>query len=219
MKFNEYFKVYDNYSFVQKKVATKLCDFVEEKKVKSLFEIGCGTGIFTKLYKEKLNIEKLILNDIFDVRGNISDIDYDEILIGDVEIMELPKSDMIVSSSVFQWIKDLDALLKKISEKTEEVIFSIYVYDNLIEIKNHFGVSLDYHTTAEVKELVSKYYKDVEFFEEEIILEFEDARAALKHLKYTGVTGIAAKMPLTKIRTFDSKFLTYKVAYFKCRNI
>lgn len=89
-----------------KKVATKLCDFVEEKKLKSLFEIGCGTGIY-KLYKEKLNIEKLILNDIFDVRGNISDIDYDEILIGDVEIMELPKSDMIVSSSVFQWIKDL----------------------------------------------------------------------------------------------------------------
>lgn len=62
---------------------------------------------FLQPYKEKLNIEKLILNTSFDVRGNISDIDYDEILIGDVEIMELPKSDMIVSSSVFQWIKDL----------------------------------------------------------------------------------------------------------------
>lgn len=51
MKFNEYFKVYDNYSFVQKKVATKLCDFVEEK-VKSLFEIGCGTGIFTNYIRK-----------------------------------------------------------------------------------------------------------------------------------------------------------------------
>lgn len=59
--------------------------------------------------------------------------------------------------------KRFGCTLEKISEKTEEVIFSIYVYDNLIEIKNHFGVSLDYHTTAEVKELVSKYYKDVEF--------------------------------------------------------
>ena len=55
MKFDKYYNVYDNYSIVQKKVAENLSNFIknsgiENKEIETIFEIGCGTGIFTKIY-------------------------------------------------------------------------------------------------------------------------------------------------------------------------
>ena len=64
MKFDKYYNVYDNYSIVQKKVAENLSNFIknseiENKKIETIFEIGCGTGIFTKKYMELFKESKI----------------------------------------------------------------------------------------------------------------------------------------------------------------
>ena len=61
-----------------------------------------------------------------------------------IEELDIPKSDLVVSSSVFQWIKDIESLIRNIAEHTDNLCFSSYIFGNLLEIKNHFGVSLDY---------------------------------------------------------------------------
>ena len=145
MKFDKYYNVYDNYSIVQKKVAENLSNFIknsgiENKKIETIFEIGCGTGIFTKKY----------------------------------------------------------------------------ITGNLAEIKNHFGISLDYHDVNFIKDILKKYFSNVNFYDEEMILEFDSPMSLLKHLKYTGVTGFQKVNSVSKIRSFKDKKLTYKVAYFVC---
>ena len=48
--------------------------------------------------------------------------------------------------------------------------------------------------------------------------EFVSPLDLLKYLKYTGVTGVESSS-FSKVKTFSSKKLTYKVAYFSCENL
>ena len=221
MNFNKHYNVYEKYSLAQKQVAKNLLDYMGKSnifntQINSIFEIGCGTGIFTKEYRKCFLHSDLILNDIFDVREFIKDIDYNIFIQENIEELDIPKSDLVVSSSVFQWIKDKDSLIRNIAENTDNLCFSSYVSGNLIEIKNHFDISLDYLNIEEFKKILKKYFSSVKYYSETIKLDFEDPMAVLKHLKYTGVTGFQ-KTSISKIKTFKDNILTYKVAYFICK--
>lgn len=223
MNFNRYFDEYDNYSSVQKKVAENLLNYMKKNKltkdeIHSIFEIGCGTGIFTRKYiKEFTSLKNLILNDRFDVKAYINDISYDNFIEGDILSTDLPQSDLILSSSVFQWIYDTNKLLENIKNSTKKLCFSTYISGNLIEIKDHFGISLEYKSLEELEEIAKKYFKEVSFYSETIKLNFESPIELLRHLKYTGVTGLQ-KPSINNVRSFKSEILTYEVAYFICKN-
>ena len=221
MNFNKHYNVYEKYSLAQKQVAKNLLDYmgksnIFDTQINSIFEIGCGTGIFTKEYRKYFLHSDLILNDIFDVREFIKDIDYNIFIQENIEELDIPKSDLIVSSSVFQWIKDKDSLIRNIAENTDNLCFSSYVSGNLIEIKNHFDISLDYLNIEEFKEILKKYFSSVKSYSETIKLDFEAPMSVLKHLKYTGVTGFQ-RTSISKIKTFKDNILTYEVAYFICQ--
>ena len=221
MNFNKHYNVYEKYSLEQKQVAKNLLDYMGKSnifdiQINSIFEIGCGTGIFTKEYRKYFLHSDLILNDIFDVREFIKDIDYNIFIQENIEELDIPKSDLVVSSSVFQWIKDKDSLIRNIAENTDNFCFTSYVSGNLIEIKNHFDISLDYLNIEEFKEILKKYFSSVKSYSETIKLDFEDPMSVLKHLKYTGVTGFQ-KTSISKIKTFKDNILTYEVAYFICK--
>ena len=221
MNFNKHYNEYEKYSLAQKQVAKNLLDYMGKSnifntQINSIFEIGCGTGIFTREYRKYFLHSDLILNDIFDVREFIKDIDYNIFIQENIEELDIPKSDLVVSSSVFQWIKDKDSLIRNIAENTDNLCFSSYVSGNLIEIKNHFDISLDYLNIEEFKEILKKYFSSVKSYSETIKLDFEDPMSVLKHLKYTGVTGFQ-KTSISKIKTFKDNILTYKVAYFICK--
>ena len=216
MNFYKYYNEYENYSLAQKQVAKNLLDYMGKSnifntQINSIFEIGCGTGVFTREYRKYFLHSDLILNDIFDVREFIKDIDYNIFIQENIEELDIPKSDLVVSSSVFQWIKDKDSLIRNIAENTDNLCFSSYVSGNLIEIKNHFDISLDYLNIEEFKEILKKYFSSVKYYSETIKLDFEAPMAVLKHLKYTGVTGFQ-KTSISKIKTFKDNILTNEVA-------
>ena len=221
MNFYKYYNEYENYSLAQKQVAKNLLDYMGKSnifntQINSIFEIGCGTGIFTREYRKYFLHSDLILNDIFDVREFIKDIDYNIFIQENIEELDIPKSDLVVSSSVFQWIKDKDSLIRNIAENTDNLCFSSYVSGNLIEIKNHFDISLDYLNIEEFKEILKKYFSSVKSYSETIKLDFKAPMAVLKHLKHTGVTGFQ-RTSISKIKTFKDNILTYEVAYFICK--
>lgn len=221
MNFYKYYNEYENYSLAQKQVAKNLLDYMGKSnifntKIDSIFEIGCGTGIFTREYRKYFFHSDLILNDLFDVREFIKDIDYNIFIQENIEELDIPESDLVVSSSVFQWIKDIDSLIRNIAEHTDNLCFSSYIFGNLVEIKNHFGVSLDYLNIEEFEEILKKYFSSVKSYSETIKLNFGSPMLLLKHLKYTGVTGFQ-KTSISKIKTFKDNTLTYEVAYFICK--
>lgn len=218
MEFNNSYEVYDKNAIIQEIVAENLVNLIKhDTNYNNVLELGCGTGIFTKKLINKIKYSCIDLNDIFDTREYFSKENYRKYLIGDMENLNLDSYSLVTSSSCLQWAKDLKGLLKKISQCTDNFIFSIYISGNLKEIKEHFNISLDYLSMKEIEKELSKLFLNVECGEEELKLEFDTPILALKHLKNTGVTGIG-RAKISEVKTFNSKLLTYKVAYFKCSN-
>lgn len=217
--FKKNFITYDENALVQRKVAEKLSFLVskklKEKNFNKVIELGCGTGIFTRIISKKINIESLTLNDYFDTRKYLKDINYTNFILGDMNNSLEEKYSLVVSSSSLQWIKDLEGLIQKISFCSDKLFFSIYLENNLKEIKEHFNVSLNYRTEKEILKLLKKYFNEVESFDEAIVLYFEKPLEALRHLKKTGVV-LKSRSSVRKIRTFKSRSLSYRVGYFLC---
>jgi len=218
-EFNKNFSTYDDNAIVQKQVAKKLINLINNKFKKTnypkVIELGCGTGIFTRYVINNLEVEKLNLNDYFDTREYLTDIKYHEFIKEDMSECLKEKYDLVISSSSFQWVDDLENLFQNISETTNKLAFSVYLKGNLKEIQEHFNVSLNYKTRKEIILLLKKYFSKVESLEEEKIVEFKGPLDALRHLKKTGV-GINSNSTVHKIRTFKDKSLSYSVGYFLC---
>lgn len=218
MEFNNAYEIYDENAIVQESVAENLISLInEDASYNNILELGCGTGIFTKKLIKKINYSNMDLNDIFDTKEYFNKEIYRKYLVGDMEKMEFDSYSLITSSSCLQWAKDLKELLKKISKCTDNFLFSIYISGNLKEIKEHFNVSLDYLSMEEIEKELSGLFLNVQCCQEELKIKFDTPLLALKHLKNTGVTGIG-RAKISEVKTFTSKSLTYKVAYFKCSN-
>ncbi|WP_297408066.1 methyltransferase domain-containing protein [uncultured Cetobacterium sp.] len=216
LNFNKEFKNYDANATIQKKVADKLLTFIDKNTFyESVLELGCGTGIFTKTFFNVLNFNALDLNDIFNTKEYFNTISYRDFFIDDMSKMHFDKYSLIVSSSAFQWVENLEELIRKLSFSSDNLVFSIYTKGNLIEILNHFSISLNYLTTTDIYNLLKKYYTNVKYIDETFSLEFSSPLEALKHLKKTGVTGFQ-KSSYSLTKSFNYKNLTYKVSYFSC---
>jgi malonyl-CoA O-methyltransferase len=212
MNFDKYFSTYNKYAYIQKYVACDLNQLIPKIKIDTALELGCGTGIFTKQFLNKFNPQKMILNDYYDVRSFLT-VPYYYFLPGNIETLKLPSVDIIISSSVFQWIKKLDILLLKLATKCQTLAFSMYIEGNLNEINQHFNLSLNYKTAAEIKNMLNPHFRLVKTKTTKYQHHFNQPIDALKHLKYTGVVNAKKKASLRKVRSFSAKTLTYKVGF------
>lgn len=216
MNFDKKFDRYEENAHIQKVVAGELINLVPKKKYRIIFEIGAGTGILTKNIIKNIEYKNLIVNDKYsESKEYIKDLPSVKFIGGDIEKLDIGKADLVISSSVFQWIEDKDKLFEKISDASDTLVFSIYIRGNLMEISDHFGISLEYLDMKELKNLLTPYFKNIRGYEEEFVLEFDTPMEGLKHLKNTGVTGIG-QTNMEKMRSYLSKKLTYKVGYFVC---
>lgn len=72
MEFGKNFSTYDENAIIQKKVAENLTNFISKKfnnqKFDKVIELGCGTGIFTREFLKKFEINEIDLNDCFNTR-------------------------------------------------------------------------------------------------------------------------------------------------------
>lgn len=218
MNFEKNFSTYDSNALIQKEVAKKLVDImdenIKEKKFNKVFELGCGTGLFTREVLEKFQINILDLNDYYDTKNYFKDIDYNNFIVGDMVNSINENYDIIISSSSFQWIDDFEKLVENISRKTDKLFFSMYIDGNLKEIQNHFGVGLKYKTQEDIIKILEKYFTDIKYFREKKILNFFTPLEALKHIKKTGVGLKNTKTSVNKIKSYQERNLTYSIGYF-----
>lgn len=217
MEFGKNFSTYDENAIIQKKVAENLTNFISKKfnnqKFDKVIELGCGTGIFTREFLKKFEINEIDLNDCFNTRDYFKEINYKNFICDDMNEAIIKNYDIVISSSSFQWIEDLEKLIENISKKSEKLAFSIYIDGNLKEISEHFGVGLKYKKIEDILLILKKYFKNIEYYSEEKTLNFSSPIEALRHLKKTGVT-IKSKTSICDIKSYKKTLLTYNMAYF-----
>ncbi len=199
---------YDSQAMIQHRVADRLLDLLAEYGVEGgrepvrVLETGCCTGLLTrKLVDRYPGIRKLVLNDLMDdFSRRLQQAALPEevnFLAGDIESIPLPgRFDLIISSSTFHWLHDLDGLFKKLAGALAPggcLLFSMYGPDNLREIRQLTGTGLDYFSLNAVRELVERYMTVVHSSEQQQVLEFADPQEVLSHLRQTGVNALSRR--------------------------
>jgi len=193
---------YDSQAMIQHRVAVHLLAMLAENRRNPLeraLEIGCCTGLLSrKLIAARPEIAELVLNDLvedFSVpAGTLSGPLYVRFLPGDIETIALPGIfDLVISSSTFHWLHDLDGLLQKLAAQMTPgacLAFSMYGPDNLQEIRELSGIGLDYFSLVEVENMVHKYFTLDRSDQQREVFYFPSPMDIVNHLRMTGVNAV-----------------------------
>lgn len=178
---------------MQEKIATCIPAGCQRK----VLEVGCGTGLFTRLYLQQHVPDTLYLNDICpEVQHCVRDVlgAGVEFLAGDAEQLRFPSGlDMLVSCSAIQWFeRPADFLVgcRRLLKPESYLAFSTFGKKNMQEIASVSSVSLHYLSVDELKHKLEPHYRVVYAHEAVERMWFRTPMEVLKHLKETGVTGL-----------------------------
>lgn len=188
---------YERHASAQAAIAARLAGLVRQHVQDSpsrVLELGCGTGILSRMLKKAFPSAQLHLNDLngkaFDAVRHLSG----HFIPGDAETIELPsRMDLVASSSTFHWFDDLPGLfgkLRSLVNKGGLLAFSSFGPDNLREIRTLRGKGLNYLNRGKIVETLKENGFDIIHASDALMpLVFETPREVLRHLKLTGVNG------------------------------
>ncbi|WP_297520281.1 malonyl-ACP O-methyltransferase BioC [uncultured Clostridium sp.] len=186
-------KTYDDNANVQKTMIDHLISKLPQKSYTKILEIGCGTGLLTTRLVELFPNAKITALDISEgmiatCKEKLKDHNNIEYICADVEYnCPIDEFDLIISSATFQWITDLEELLKKLKSRLsfEGVLaFSTFADKTFKELdksldyafsKNNIDTKTNrnYFSKDDLKEIVDTTFKTSNFNNE------------IEHLKYT----------------------------------
>jgi malonyl-CoA O-methyltransferase len=226
LRFAQAGQSYPEHAVVQRKIALQLFDLIRQycpKQLNQVFEMGCGSGNLSHLLIENFQIKHLIFNDLYsEVQQHFQSNQIQavqtqpkiEFLIGDIEQLNFPQNnDLIASSSVLQWMGDLDAVFAKARHSLNPHVllcFSTFGPQNLQEIKALTGQGLDYLSLENIQEKLLKNGFEILHISEQIeAINFEHPKKILQHLKATGVTATASNFRWTK-QSLQDFYLNYQ---------
>jgi malonyl-ACP O-methyltransferase BioC len=202
-RFSSAISTYDKAAVEQRHIANQLfrmlLDFYRQHNLPTpryIAEIGCGTGILSRLLHTNFTPDSLYLNDLCaEVAPLFKDWSNTIFVAADAESAEIPKdNDLIATSSVIQWFDaPLDFLLgcKKYLSADGILALSSFGPNNFRQIKELTGRGLHYYTLGEMVEALAPHYEIIVAREEEIEQSFSSPSEVLRNLKETGVTGLS----------------------------
>ena len=234
---------YDDHAEVQKKCAERLIDLIDLDYFNRILEIGCGTGTYTELLRERYPDAEITSVDISHgmveiakEKMNGKNIDFD---ISDGEHLEADKKfDLITSNASFQWFESMDRAFSSFAGKLSKeglLCFSMYGPETFREFKEVLGVHLGprqwlsssrFAEKEEVEKVLSDYFQNFELREENYSVDFFSIWDFLQNIKKSGARGegmggaflgkyTLKEMERTYIEKFGSVTATHHV-YF-CR--
>lgn len=169
----------------------------------SILEIGCGTGIYSRLLYRAFRPDRLMLNDLCsDMEQSLDDLTALPgvfFLPQDAENMPFPHDmGLITSCSTLQWFTAPEIFFARCHEALPPggiLAFTTFGPQNLNEIRSLTGNGLHYPAAHELLDMLHRQQFSTLWHEEEVVsLAFPTPLHVLKHLKQTGVTGTEKRM-------------------------
>lgn len=203
--FSRYARAYDKYADIQKRAASELLGLMREGGFRRILEIGCGTGNYTLLLREKFENASL---KAIDISGKMIDVASEklkdkniEFIVADAETADIRGDfDCVTSNASFQWFNDLDGALKKygaVLKKDGIILFSAFGPATFRELSVSLGDVFKGISTAsdnfmgkrELATLLEGNFKKARvreaFYEES----FPRLKDLLNKIKFSGIRG------------------------------
>ncbi|MBL7068374.1 MAG: malonyl-ACP O-methyltransferase BioC [Candidatus Omnitrophica bacterium] len=204
--FSRYARSYDTYSTVQDHCAAGLIAKIKSNGFRKILDIGCGTGNYTRLLKERYPQASIkavdISEEMVDVAREKLDGQRVDFLVRDAEAIDLDDEFDLISSNVsFQWFEDLKDPLSRYSGLLKEsgiIAFSQFGPKTFYELNSSlrilFGkdVSISAYNFVEkdeIETLLKRHFKMVEAAEEIYRESHNSLRELLTKIRYTGTRG------------------------------
>ncbi len=219
--FRQAIGTYDRQARVQRQIGSWLLDLAGQHPAIGhgrVLEIGCCTGILTEMLCRHHRIGTLFVNDLVDEFAEVVEarLPADRTpkicpLFGDIEALPLPPDlDLIISSSTFQWLSDLPALLPRLAMALADsgfLVFSIFGPGTLAEFTELTGVGLHYRTPEQIAGLLADHFILEHQVTRQDQLFLPSPRAVLHHLRDTGVGGVRThRWTSSSLRHFEQQY-------------
>ena len=193
---------YEEEAAVQRLIASKMMALIEacrpDGRCRMMLEIGCGTGIFSRMLVDRLRPEAVLLNDLCpEMRERLADLlcEHIRFVAGDAETYPFRgrgQYDLVASCSAVQWFREVEGFFRRIHLllKPEGLLaFSTFGSGNIREVTALTGKGLAYPSPEALRRMLSGGFELLHVSEEKILRTFKTPKDVLYHLKRTGVTG------------------------------
>lgn len=215
-RFEKSMDKYDDNAIVQHDMAKNIVGELLKisNKFESILELGSGTGNLTREIADNIKFNTYTANDLVEKSKNYITkiIPNAEFIHGNsLKINTNEHFDLIISNAMFQWFPNIDEILakcKKMLNSDGILAFSTFGSKNFKEIKELSGLSLEYLSVLEIKNILQENFEPELIVEYTKTLEFKNPLELLAHMKNTGVNSLSAKpWTVKEIKEFCKKYL------------
>ena len=207
--FSKYARQYDKYSLIQRSCALRLISKLGNTNFKSILDIGCGTGIYTRFLRDRFRGARIkaidISDDMIEVAKEKLPDKKTEFIVGDAETMDFKEEfDLITSNASLQWFTNLEKTLIKhkmlLSEKGV-IAFSMFGPETFSELseslkelfgKDSFISSHSFVTNSELRKILKNLFNNVTVEDARYSRRYGSLAELLKSIKYSGIRGRGA---------------------------
>lgn len=202
-KFTRAETTYDDNAVAQREIAGKLCGMIPgEIPQGGILEIGCGTGLTTRLLAERAPGRPLTVWDLHipaSLRASLPAVTL-ECRECDAEtgIRRVADSSLslIFSASTVQWFNSLPEFLRQCSRVLRPggmAVISTFGPDTMREIRTQLPDSIPYPSLLAISRMIPPGCDTVRLSEERLTITFPTPVEALRHAKLTGVNALSSR--------------------------
>ncbi|MDP3042109.1 MAG: malonyl-ACP O-methyltransferase BioC [Candidatus Omnitrophota bacterium] len=203
--FSRYAHLYDKYAAVQNQAAFKLATSLKNDNFSKILELGCGTGNYTLMLRERFTHARIKAVDISEEMISLAQNKLKhkniEFMVADAEKIIPDKDfDLITSNACFQWLNDLAKALRGYAKSLRRggfINFSIFGPDTFCELNTALKSVLEesrldsvyFCNRASLKEMLKDNFKSVKVNEVCYKESFGSLKELLEKIKYSGIRG------------------------------
>jgi len=234
---------YNNIADTQREIASKVADLIEDNccslETPDVLELGCGTGFLTKQMMHRMPDSLFLITDISPAMLQFCRADIPLHISAKFAICDITQGcpggmfDIITSSLAFQWVDNLDNLMRDLYDHLKADGYLIFTtltegtFANIATIFEKKGTLFPLPELVTVEDLkkATSCFEDITVIEETYVEKYNSIKDFLDHIHKVGAgNATGSHISVSKLRQIIKEgkncreiIAEYKVAFVICR--
>lgn len=226
-EFDRFAESYSRYNIIQRKVAKRLVDWIEESELGHVIDLGAGSGeILANLKRHGLSFKSFTAADLSEnmLRLHPSGEKIRKLIIDfndphSLRKLEKTEYDTLLSSSALQWSHTPEKTFDALATLGQVAYFSIFTSGTFRTLQQTAGLESPIHDVERIRKALERFYRIDREECMEYRLHFKSTLEMLRYIKRSGVSGGDTRLNYRKMKTligeYPHDFLEFEVLFFR----